>query len=123
MTGSLTTLGGLQILDCPAEGPPIRYAQAVDLIGDAMGAEADWVMIPAARLGDDFFDLRTGVAGEVVQKFVTYQLRLAIVGDISTHVARSDALRDFVRESNRGVHVWFVGSLDELETRLAQAAA
>ena len=121
MTESLTTLQGLPILHCPAEGPPIRYAQALDLIGDALGAGATWVTIPAARLGDDFFNLRTGVAGEVVQKFVTYQLCLAIVGDISTHMARSDALRDFVRESNRGRHVRFVENLAELEAKLAAA--
>ncbi len=120
MTSSATSLP--DVLQCPAEGPPIRYAQAVDLIGEAMGAGASCVAIPVARLGDDFFDLRTGVAGEVVQKFVTYQRRLAIVGDISAAVSRSNALRDFVIESNRGRHVWFVASLDELAVRLAPAA-
>jgi hypothetical protein len=42
-----------------------------------------------------------------------------VVGDISRHVAASNALRDFVYESNRGRHLWFVDSLDELERRLA----
>ena len=109
---------GHRVLDCPPEGPSIRYAEAVDLIGEAMGAGADWVVIPSARLGDDFFRLRTGVAGEVVQKFVTYGRRLAIVGDISAHVAASEPLRDFVRESNRGAHVWFVADPDEFAQRL-----
>jgi len=115
----LTHTQGHPVLECPAEGPPIRYAEAVDLIGEALGAGADWVAIPAARLGDDFFRLRTGVAGEVVQKFVTYGRRLAIVGDISAYLAASEALRDFVRESNRGPHVWFVADQDELARRLA----
>jgi hypothetical protein len=30
--------------------------------------------------------MRTGVAGEILQKSVTYRLRVAIVGDISKHV-------------------------------------
>ena len=73
----------------------------------------------AQRLGDAFFQLSTRVAGEAVQKFVNYGIRLAVVGDISAHVAASNALRDFVRESNRGRHVWFVDSLEELERRLS----
>jgi hypothetical protein len=43
---------------------------------------------------------------------------VAIVGDISTHLEASSALRDFVFESNRGEHVWFVTDLAELEKRL-----
>jgi hypothetical protein len=60
------------------------------------------------------------VAGEVVQKFVNYRLRLAIVGDLTTHLAVSAALRDFVRESNRGRQLWFVADDAELDARLAQ---
>lgn len=114
-------LHGQAVLVCPDAGPPIRYAEALDLIGEALGADALWVAVPAARLGEDFFRLPTGVAGEVVQKFVNYRRRLAVVGDISPQVAASDALRDFVRESNRGAHVWFVRDLAELEARLAGA--
>ena len=46
--------------------------------------------------------------------------RVAILGDIGEAVARSAALRDFVRESNRGRHVWFVADRMELERRLAK---
>jgi hypothetical protein len=46
-------------------------------------------------------------------------MRLAVVGDVSRHVAASTALRDLVFESNRGNQVWFVADLDELDTRLA----
>jgi Domain of unknown function (DUF4180) len=42
------------------------------------------------------------LAGEFAQKFVNYRLRLAIVGDISQHLAGSEALCDFVAETNRG---------------------
>jgi uncharacterized protein DUF4180 len=91
---------------------------AVELIGGALGQGARFVAIPAERLDDDFFRLRTGVAGAILQKFVTYRIPLAIVGDISAHVEESSALRDFVYESNRGEHVWFVTDLAELKTRL-----
>ncbi|WP_088810185.1 MULTISPECIES: DUF4180 domain-containing protein [Listeria] len=52
-----------------------------------------------------FFDLRSGLAGEVLQKFVTYQTKLAIVGDFSVY--RSKALQDFMRESNAGDAIFF----------------
>jgi Domain of unknown function (DUF4180) len=80
------------------------------------------VALPAGRLDDRFYDLRTGLAGEVLQKFVNYRVRLVVLGDISAHTAASDALRDLVRESNRGDHIWFVTDLDELDTRFAARA-
>ncbi|MBB4943503.1 hypothetical protein FHR32_007903 [Streptosporangium album] len=55
-----------------------------------------------------------------MQKFVTYQLRLVIMDDISRHMAESSALRDFVSETNRGDHVWFLSSVEELGDRLIQ---
>ncbi|WP_221466780.1 DUF4180 domain-containing protein [Streptosporangium album] len=67
-----------------------------------------------------FFQLRARIAGDVVQKFVTYQLRLVIMDDISRHMAESSALRDFVSETNRGDHVWFLSSVEELGDRLIQ---
>lgn len=52
-----------------------------------------------------------------------YHLRVAIVGDISPYVAESTALRDFVRESNRGDQIWFVADSEELGRRLEQRGA
>ena len=74
--------------------------------------------MPVSRIAPEFFALRTGVAGAVVQKFVNYRLRLVVVGDVSEHVAASTALRDFVRESNRGGQPWFVADEAELAARL-----
>lgn len=120
MDGEAKLLGGKAIFLCPAEGALIgSEADAVDLIGGLWGRDTEWLVLPRARLGPDFLRLRTGVAGAVIQKFVTYQVRLAILGDISEEVAASDALRDFVRESNGGDRVWFVPDLAALERRLA----
>lgn len=122
MDDDIRSLGGRSVLLCAAEGPRVSSeADAVDLIGGLWGLEVDWLVLPVARLGDDFLRLRTGLAGAVIQKFVTYRVRLAIVGDLSADMAASDALRDFVRESNVGGHVWFVPDLATLETRLVEA--
>lgn len=107
---------------CPSDGPKLRSARdAVDLIGDAGGIGAETIVIPAERLDEDFFRLRTGVAGEMLQKFVTYRKRVAIVGDISAYASASTAFRDCVYEANRGCDVWFAADRDELDRRLATA--
>lgn len=78
-----------------------------------------WIALPVARLDPGFFSLRSGVAGEVVQKLTNYRLRLAVLGDVAPLTEASTALRDWVREVNRGTTVWFVADLDELAGRLA----
>jgi hypothetical protein len=109
----------VEMFVCPADGPPIRSGgDALDLIASALEQGVDLVVVPVDRLDPDFFQLRTGVAGEIVQKFVNYRLRLAVVGDVAHHVARSPTVRDFVAEANRGRQLWFVASLDELADRL-----
>jgi hypothetical protein len=113
-------MGNPRIFECAPDGKKVRGERdALDLIGEAMRQGASLVLIPVERLGEDFFKLRTRVAGEIVQKFVTYRMRLAIVGDISGHLSESSALRDFVREANRGDQVWFVANREELERRLS----
>ena len=119
MTDTVMERRGVPVLVCGDDGPPIASTQdALDVIGSAF-SRADVVAIPAGRFDRSFFALRSGLAGEIMQKFVNYRVRLAIVGDISANVAASTALRDLVTESNRGRHVWFVTDLDELDTHLS----
>ena len=111
---------GVPVVVCDADGPPVGGVQdALDLIGAAFG-RSDVVALPAARLDARFFTLSTGLAGEIMQKFVNYRIRLAIVGDISEHLAASSALRALVHESNRGRQIWFVADLAELDSHLSQ---
>ena len=67
---------------------------ASDLISEARSADATIAVLPTARLDPAFFDLKTGIAGEMVQKFVNYGLKVAIVGDTSELAAKSKALHD-----------------------------
>ncbi|MEA2495588.1 MAG: hypothetical protein QOJ29_3499 [Thermoleophilaceae bacterium] len=112
-----------RVFHVDADGPTVRTGgDALGLIYHERAYDADWIAVPVTRLDPAFFDLRTGVAGELVQKFVNYGRRLAVVGDIGAYVEASGALRDFVGESNRGRHVWFVADVAELDTRLDSAA-
>lgn len=99
----------------PADGAPIATeAQATDLIGEAVYAGAERIVFPAKRLSPDFFRLGTGLAGAILQKCSNYRLKVAIVGDVWQHTARSGPLRDFVTESNKRGDVRFVNSEAEL---------
>ncbi len=91
-------------------------------MSEAASHDARFIVLPVAWLGEEFFHLRTGIAGEVIQKFVTYGFRAAIVGDITAYLERSSALRDFVDESNKWQQVWFVESIKKLIERLERAS-
>lgn len=65
---------------------------------------------------EDFFRLSSGLAGEVAQKFVNYQFRLALIGDFSIYPSK--ALQDYMRESNQGSHLYFCGNEKEALRRL-----
>ncbi|MFI7413789.1 DUF4180 domain-containing protein [Streptomyces sp. NPDC049627] len=121
-TNTLVTLHDVRVLRCAPDGPPLDGERAaLDLIGDAFGQDAELVAVPVERVADEFFRLRSGVAGAVMQKFVNYRLRLAVVGDVSQHIAESTALRDFVHETNNGGHIWFLPTYDDLDAKLRPA--
>jgi hypothetical protein len=116
----LRQIGATKVLVLSDSGPSIGTVDdAIQLIGDTAGHGADTVVVPVARLHPDFLVLRTRMAGEFTQKFVTYGRRLVLLGDLSLALINSDALRDYVREANRGDSVWFFADWPELERRLA----
>lgn len=121
----ITGPDSFRVLHIDSDFPVIATADdANDLIGATWG-ERDIALIalPVDRLDPSFFQLSSLLAGDVLQKIVNYRLRIAILGDISAHVAASDALRDFVWESNRGDQVWFLDDEAALEQRIVSRGA
>ncbi|MGC3979548.1 MAG: DUF4180 domain-containing protein [Paludibacteraceae bacterium] len=74
-------------------------------------------MIHQKNIISDFFDLKTGLAGEILQKFANYRIPLIIVGDFTN--VQSKSLRDFIYESNKGSQVNFLKSREDVLTKLA----
>ena len=105
----------------PEVGPPITRATFRDVIGDAFTVGAHVVVVPVERLDPMFFDLRTGVAGDIVQAFVNYHLRLVVLGPLPPIATTSRSFVAFAGEANRGTQTWFVDTAAELERRLAGA--
>ncbi|WP_405750825.1 DUF4180 domain-containing protein [Streptomyces sp. NBC_00012] len=115
----LRTIHDVPVLMCAEEGAAIGGERdALDLIGDAGYQGARWVVIPAGRFDATFFQLRTRIAGDIIQKFANYRLGIVVLGDISRHTEASPALQDFVRECNRGQQTWFLADAEELGERL-----
>ncbi|RYG19765.1 MAG: DUF4180 domain-containing protein, partial [Chitinophagaceae bacterium] len=70
------------------------------------------------NITSDFFDLSTKMAGEILQKFSNYKMRLAIVGDFSNY--QSQSFKDFVYESNKHGQINFVNSKTEAVSVLSK---
>jgi hypothetical protein len=96
----------------------IKTAQdGLDLLGDAYYQGYDKVILHNKNITPSFFDLKNGLAGEVLQKFSNYRVRLVILGDFSQFDSKS--LNDFIRESNNGKLINFINSRDEAIRRLS----
>jgi hypothetical protein len=83
----------------------------LDLMADIHYRGARKLMIHRDQLHPDFFDLSSGLAGEILQKFSNYYMQLAIVGKNS--MGKSKSFNDFVRECNAGQQVFFAENTDE----------
>ena len=104
----------------PDIGPPVSSVDdALSMLGDAMSIGASRVVIPVARLSPAFLDLSSRLAGDILQKFTNYRMKVALVGDITSALEASSALRAFVAESNRGEGVWFAPDRASLDIWLA----
>lgn len=76
------------------------------------------IVISKKLITEDFFILSTGLAGEILQKFINYGGRIAIYGDYSHYTSKP--LKDFIYESNKGKDIFFVSSLDEAVEKLTK---
>lgn len=103
---------GYQIAELVSDGIEIRNSQdAVDLMGNCSYQGTTKIIIRERNLTPDFFELRTGIAGEILQKFSTYNVQLAIIGDFEKYPGKS--LQNFIYESNKYKRINFVSSLKD----------
>jgi hypothetical protein len=112
-------VNGFQLAEVKSNDILINETQdALDLLAESTYNGAYKIIIYEKNFVPDFFDLKTRLAGEILQKFSNYRVQLAIVGDFSNYSSKS--LRDFIFESNKNKHINFVSSLDEAIELLAR---
>ncbi len=68
--------------------------------------DCDRVILSKSAISDDFFDLQTKLAGEILQKYINYNMKIAIVGDFSGYSSKS--LKAFIYECNRGKDIFIL---------------
>ena len=76
------------------------------------------MVINKSAVCDEFFILSSGMAGEILQKFINYHVRMAIYGDYSQYTSKP--LKDFIYESNNGNDFFFVSTKDEAIQKLTE---
>ena len=91
---------------------------ALDLMAECNYSGTSKILIHEENIIGDFFDLKTGIAGEILQKFSTYRCELAIIGNFTKYTSKS--LKDFITESNRIGRIIFVKDVDAALNLLAK---
>jgi len=111
-------VGEIKIAEVISDGLIIQQqGDGTDLMGNVYYEGYDRIILHQENITEDFFDLKNGMAGEILQKFSTYRVRLAIVGNFSHYNKKS--LQDFIFESNKGRQVNFLPSVDEAVKKLS----
>ncbi|WP_314080557.1 DUF4180 domain-containing protein [Hoylesella pleuritidis] len=110
---------GLTFLEIHSEEQVIGSVEnTLDLFGELYGQYYDGRILYERNITPDFFDLQTRLAGDILQKFSNYRVRLAIVGDWNKYT--SNSLVAFIQESNRGYMVNFATSTEEAVNLLSR---
>ena len=109
-------INGQSIAELNANGVVLSTAQ--QFLQMMMDASAEGIIVHQKNIDEQFFDLRSGLAGEMLQKVVNYRLRLAIVGDFSIY--ESNSLKAFILESNRSNSIVFVKTIEDALIRLSK---
>ena len=64
------------------------------------------IIINKSSMCEEFFDLSTKIAGEILQKFINYRRKIAVIGDFSVYSSKS--LKDLIYECNKGKDIFFL---------------
>lgn len=105
-------LKGTKVAELISNGLIIQNADdALDLMGNLYYQGFDKIIMYRKHITPDFFELKNKMAGDILEKFSTYRMGFAIIGDFSDFTSKS--LKAFIYESNKGKQVNFLASLGE----------
>ncbi len=77
------------------------------------------ILLNKKNVAEEFFVLSNGLAGEILQKFMNYNVKVAFYGDYTHYTSKP--LKDFIYESNKGNDFFFVGSREDAIKKLENA--
>ncbi len=87
-------------IECLPDGGRIESERdALDLVAACGENQANRLLLHAENLSEDFFHLKTGLAGAVLQKFVNYYVKVAAV--LTPELVNQGRFQEMVLEANR----------------------
>lgn len=90
----------------------------LDIIGFCFESGVNSVAIDGNILSDEFYDLKTKILGMFLQKFINYNIRLAII--INEEKLLSDRFKELKLELNKGGNIRVCHSIEEAEIWLVK---
>ncbi|MEW6184061.1 MAG: DUF4180 domain-containing protein [Bacillota bacterium] len=85
----------------------------LDLLAECGQNDTQLLMLHHENINPDFFDLKTGFAGTVLQKFSTYYMKAALVVDMDR--IKSERFKELIYECNKGGNIRFCKERSEAE--------
>ena len=99
-----------QIEEIVADGIIIKNYQ--DFLDITANCPSRNVVIHKENIIPEFFDLKTKIAGDILQKASNYRIRIGIVGEFKA--IKSKSLRDFIYESNKTEEILFKENIEDI---------
>ncbi|PEP22523.1 cytoplasmic protein [Bacillus wiedmannii] len=91
---------------------------ALDLMATVQyEVDAKHIIIDKSLITESFFDLKTRLAGDILQKFINYRVKIAIIGDFSMYTNKS--LKDFIYECNKGKDIFYLATEQQAIEKLS----
>ncbi|HHT7240292.1 MULTISPECIES: DUF4180 domain-containing protein [Bacillus] len=91
---------------------------ALDLLATVQyEVDSKRIIVHKSLISESFFDLKTRLAGDILQKFINYRVKIAIVGDFSMYTSKS--LKDFIFECNKGNDIFYLATEQQAIEKLS----
>jgi hypothetical protein len=112
-------IGGINIAVVRNDTVLISDVQsALDLMATVQyEVDSKRIAINKSLISESFFDLKTRLAGDILQKFINYRVKIAIIGDFSMYTSKS--LQDFIYECNKGKDIFLLATEQQAIEKLS----
>lgn len=112
-------INNIRVAEVTAENIIIESIEdGSELIANVYYQGFDRMLLYEKNITPLFFDLKNGIAGEILQKFSNFRVRLAIIGDFEKFESKS--IKAFIFEGNKNHQINFVNTLNEGLERLSK---
>lgn len=117
MTIEVHTINNIRIAELISEKLLINSTEdGLELLANLYYQNFDKIIMYEKNIFSSFFDLKNGIAGEILQKFSNYRMKLSIVGNFDKYNSKS--LNSFIYESNQGQNIQFTATLEQALNQL-----